>query len=69
MKGMPSRPKGVSGITGTPKGPQLGVPSGYGMKHKLRKGTEFPGMDTTESGLADQMTDYARMAAAGGMGQ
>ena len=64
MKGMPSRPKGVKGMA-APKAPQS-VKPGFGQKHQLRKGTMFPGMDTTESGLSDEMTDYARMAAAGG---
>jgi len=63
VKGMPSRPKGMRMAAAKP--PQS-VKPGFGTKHQLRKGTMFPGMDTTESGLSDEMTDYARMAAAGG---
>jgi hypothetical protein len=43
-----------------------GVTQGYGLKHQLRKGTEFPGMNTMQTGLSDPMSDYARMTAAGG---
>lgn len=39
---------------------------GFSTKHKLRKGTEFPGMNTMETGVSDPMSDYARMMAAGG---
>lgn len=64
MKGMPSRPSGAKSM-GSAK-PPASVKPGYGIKHQLRKGTMFPGMDTQETGIADQMSDYARMAAAGG---
>lgn len=69
MKGMPSRPSGIKGLgKGSFKSQNTTtVKPGYGTKHQLRKGTMFPGMDTEETGVADQMTDYARMAAAGGM--
>jgi hypothetical protein len=53
-KGMPS--KGVS----------KPASQGYSLKHNLRKGTEFPGMNTMETGVSDPMSDYARMTAAGG---
>lgn len=43
-----------------------GVKQGYGMKHQLRKGTEFPGESTVDTGLSDPMSDYARAMAAGG---
>jgi hypothetical protein len=46
--------------------PPKGVSQGFGMKHNLRKGTEFPGMNTMETGVSDPMSDYARMTAAGG---
>lgn len=66
MKGLPSRPKGMKGMGAASKTP-TSVKPGYGMKHQLRKGTMFPGMDTQETGVSDLMSDYARMAAAGGM--
>ena len=56
--------KGISQIK-SPKIPG-GVKQGFGMKHQLRKGTEFPGMTADETGLSDPMSDYARMVAAGG---
>ena len=54
------------GLSVKPVKPPSGVKQGYGLKHQLRKGTEFPGMNTMETGLADPMSDYARMVAAGG---
>ena len=59
--------KGIGGaIAKSAKPAAKGVTQGYGMKHQLRKGTEFPGMNTMETGLSDPMSDYARMMAAGG---
>jgi hypothetical protein len=44
------------------------VSTGYGLKHKLRKGTEFQGMSPGDTGVGDLMSDYARvMAAKGGV--
>lgn len=67
MKGLKTSAK----HTTLPKVPQLPAGSmkgggGFSLKHKLRKGTEFPGMDSSETGVSDQMADYARMKAAGG---
>ena len=40
------------------------VSAGYGLKHQLRKGTEFQGMTPAESGLGGVMSDYAMSQAA-----
>jgi hypothetical protein len=59
--------KGLKMSKGMPsKGVGKAVGQGYGLKHNLRKGTEFPGMNTMETGVSDPMSDYARMTAAGG---
>lgn len=51
---------------GSPSAATKPVQAGYGMKHKLRKGTEFQGMSPADAGVGDQMGDYARVVAAGG---
>ena len=57
---MPGMKGPVGGASSKP------VQAGFGMKHKLRKGTEFQGMSPADAGVGDQMGDYARMVAAGG---